>query len=120
MLSRVPEDEGAEPYGFALNGPDDGLGDGLVCPGDAPRSRLTDVGYLTAAAHRCRVALKESSALADAIEVAISLGDYGDGAEARVLFNDARQRGFSEGTSQADCAKVAASIRDYSRELLKP
>ncbi len=31
ILAR-PEDEGAEPYGFILRVPDDGLGDGLVCP----------------------------------------------------------------------------------------
>src|SRR5262245_56681420 len=35
ILAR-PDDPGAEPYGFGLNAPDDGLGDGLVCPSEPP------------------------------------------------------------------------------------
>ncbi len=34
ILAR-PEDEEAEPFSFELDGPDDGLGDGLVCPDES-------------------------------------------------------------------------------------
>ncbi len=30
------DDEEAEPFGFILHAPDDGLGDGLVCPEESP------------------------------------------------------------------------------------
>jgi hypothetical protein len=35
ILAR-PEDEDAEPLPFGLKAPDDGLRDGLVCPGETP------------------------------------------------------------------------------------
>src|SRR5258705_9482817 len=82
---------------------------------------LTEVGYMTGAADGCKVAAKESNALSSGMAIAISGGKYGDPAEAHVLLNNARQRGVANAAAgKVDCAKVAASIRDYSNELLKP
>jgi hypothetical protein len=81
---------------------------------------LSTVGYLTGAADGCKVASAESNALASGMALAISSGKYGDPAQAHMLFNNARQKGITSATAgKVDCNKVAASIRDYSRSLLK-
>jgi len=118
ILAR-PEDERAEPLGFAISAPDDGLGDGLVCPDDTPF--LTAVGYSLGAAEGCKVPADEANALSEGMARAIDAGKYGDPIQAQIQRQNAGLKGALDAAyGKADCAKVADSIRDYSRELLKP
>lgn len=80
---------------------------------------LTTVGYLTGAADGCKVAASESNALSSGMALAISKGNYGDQAQAHVLFNNARQRGVAAGAAgKVDCAKVSESVQEYVRTLM--
>ena len=80
---------------------------------------LTTVGYLTGAADACKVVPKGSNALNSGMAIAITHGNYGNPAEAHVLFNNARQKGIADaGAKKVDCAKVGDSVQKYVRSLL--
>ena len=80
---------------------------------------LTTVGYLTGAADACKVVPEQSNQLSSGMAIAISRGNYGDQAQAHVLFNNARQRGIADAEAKkVDCVKVGNSVGKYVRSLL--
>ena len=79
---------------------------------------LTTVGYLTGAADGCKVVPKESNQLSSGMALAIGRRNYGDPAQAHVLFNNARQKGIEEAASgKVNCEKVGVSVQQYVRSL---
>lgn len=79
---------------------------------------LTTVGYLTGAADACKVAADDSNALSSGLSLAISKGQYGDQANAHVLFNNAKQEGISQvRANKLNCQKVGELVREQVRSL---
>jgi hypothetical protein len=80
---------------------------------------LTTVGYLTGAADACKVDPEMSNQLASGMAIAIGSGNYGESAQAHVLFNNARQKGIESGAAgKVNCAMVGDTIKQYTRSLL--
>jgi hypothetical protein len=80
---------------------------------------LTTVGYLTGAADGCKIVSKQSNALSSGIAIAIGRGNYGDPAQAHVLFNNARQKGIEATVAgKVNCVKVGDSVQEYVHLLL--